>query len=858
MEKNRINKSILSFLLFIILGIFFGLGASLAGIYLYLIPNLPDIESLKEFELQTPLRIYSLDNKLIGEFGEKRRDPIRISETPPALIHAILAAEDDAFYEHSGVSVKSLLRAASELILSGEIQTGGSTITMQVARNFFLSRDQTFSRKFNEILLAIKIEQALSKEEILELYLNKIYLGNRAYGFKAASQAYYGKPLQQLSLAQIAMAAGLPKAPSTYNPIANPSRATIRRDWILERMLTLGKINQEDYNLAIKQPVTARYHGQSLDLNAPYIAEAAREKAIELFGEAAYTDGYKIYTTVDSRLQDAAQKAVISGLLEYDLRHGYRGPEQQLDPSQLEPLHDQTQAATNSEPSPDLVEQLGAVNLLPWIETLKAIPSYGGLQAGAVIRINKKSISVLDSFGNTVDITWENGLKDARPFITEDFAGKEPKTAAEIVKLGDIIRMHQDDKQQWHLSQVPKIEAALVSLHPDDGAIRSMVGGFDFDHSNFNRATQAERQPGSNIKPFIYAIGLENKLSPATVFNDAPIVSGSEGDEDWRPENSSGKFYGPTPLRKGLYLSRNMVSIRLVQRLGIDKTIRAMTRFGINTDQMPRNLSMALGTNVMTPMEVAVGYSTFANGGYKIEPYLVHHIRDRHDNILYQAEPNVAGSKSALTFSNQDKTPESTQQTSESNTATIDQESPAATAEQAQTNTSAAISVSLTEKKAKQIMDKRVAYLINSIMRDAIQRGTATRARSLGRSDLAGKTGTTNGPTDAWFSGYNSQLVTTTWVGFDNNKNIGRREYGGIAALPIWIKFMEVALDGVSDELPQRPYGIVRIRINPETGERVLESNPKGKYELFLQENTPAALDPGAIGLNSPATEELF
>jgi penicillin-binding protein 1A len=872
MEKFRINKKFLYFCLWAIISLFFGLGASLSGIYLYLSPNLPAIESLKDVELQTPLRIYSIDNKLIGEFGEKRRDPVNIDDAPQALIDAILSAEDDAFYEHSGVSIKSLLRAASELLLSGEIQTGGSTITMQVARNFFLSREQTFSRKFNEILLAIKIEQALTKPEILELYLNKIYLGNRAYGFKAAAQAYYGKGLQDLSLAQIAMVAGLPKAPSTYNPIANPSRALIRRDWILKRMLTLGKITTEEYEPATSEPVTARYHGQNLDLNAPYIAEAAREKAIELYGEAAYTNGYKIYTTVDSRLQDAAQKSVIKGLLAYDNRHGYRGPEQQLDPSLLEPLtQPQTENNANENTDKTKAQQVGAVNLIPWLEILKKIPPYGGLEPAAVVKIGDKSISALTALGNTVEILWENGLETARPFVNENFAGDPPKSPSKVVNLGDIIRIYKNEKDQWHLSQIPDIEAALISLSPDDGSIRSMVGGFDFDHSSFNRVSQAKRQPGSNFKPFIYAIGLENNMTPASIFNDAPIVVEDDGLEGaWRPENASGKFYGPTRLRKALYLSRNLVSIRLLRTLGLGNTIQAMEKFGMNPKDIPRDLSMALGSYVMSPLDVATGYTVFANGGYRVAPYLIHHIRDRHNEVLYTAEPVVVPGKDALLFTTQQESEqENSEPVADNQSESIINEDSTISIVQAITESNdqepapeQPIVVNLNTTEAKRVMDERIVYMMNSMLRDVVKRGTATRAKSLGRNDLAGKTGTTNGPTDAWFSGFNSHLVTTTWVGFDNNQKLGRGEYGGVAALPIWINFMEVALDGVPENLSAQPDGVITVRIDPETGERASPSNPNGIFELFLEENAPAELNAGAIanGINSnnPPPEELF
>lgn len=852
MEKFTINKKLLKFTIWSFLLVFMGLTAGLSGIYLLLSPNLPEIESLREVELQTPLRIYSIDNKLIGEFGEKRRDPISIDNSPQSLIDAILSAEDDGFYQHNGVDIKGLLRAVSQLLLSGGIQSGGSTITMQVARNFFLSREQTFSRKFNEILLALKIERYLSKPEVLELYLNKIYLGNRAYGVKAAAQVYYGLPLKQLTLAQTAMIAGLPKAPSTYNPIINPSRALIRRNWILKRMASLKKISPEELEAAVNEPVTARYHGQNLDLNAPYIAEAAREYALDVFGEEAYTGGYKVYTTINSKLQRTAQKSIVTGLLNYDKRHGYRGPEEQWDPTLLSTHSKPTQAPEVS------ANTHKEVDFTPWLAKLKQIPAYGDLEPAVVIQVDEKEISALTALGTTIHIEWKNGLSDAKPFINENVTGKPPKAAIDITSVGDVIRTYQDEEQQWHLSQTPEIEAAMVSINPNDGSINSLSGGFDFGRSRFNRVIQAKRQPGSNFKPFIYATGFENGLSPASTLNDAPIVEGA-----WRPENSSGKFYGPTRLRKALYLSRNLISIRLLRTIGIDKTIESIGRFGIDTKVIPRDLSMALGSHVMSPIEVATGYSVFANGGFKIEPYLVHHIRDRHDNILYKANPFVISNKAPLIFQattetlNTNPLVPALQSTTNNNETQVTSSTLSPTGNQKPK----AITVELESKPAERVIDERIAYIMNSVMRDVVKRGTARRAQILKRKDLAGKTGTTNGPIDAWFSGFNDSIVTTTWVGFDDNRKLGRREYGGVSALPIWIDYMKVALENVPDTIRPQPNGIVTIRVNADTGERARLSDPNGIYELFLEENAPAELqdiESITIDDNTVAPEDLF
>lgn len=847
------KKALLTFASWSLLTGLFGFIAVLSGTYLYLNPSLPNVETLKKVELQIPLRIFSADQQLIGEFGEKRRDPITFEEIPQSLIDAILSAEDDSFYSHQGVDIKGLLRAVSQLALSGSIQSGGSTITMQVARNFFLTRNQTFSRKFNEILLAIKIEQELTKEEILTLYLNKIYLGNRAYGVKAAAQVYYGKPVDQLSIAQLAMVSGLPKAPSTFNPIVNPSRALIRRNWILGRMHSLGKITQEEYDQAFAEPVTASYHGQKLDLYAPYVAEMARDYALELFGEKAYTGGYNIVTTVDSRLQAAGQEAVVNGLMAYTQRHGYRGPEKTLDINALEPIN--TAPATTEAPEP--LHSVGNMSLLPWLEELKQIPRYNKYYPAAVIRIDKQSFTAILSSGDIATVNWENGLSKSRKYVNENLSSPPVTTADKIVKLGDVVRLYQEDKnpedKTWYFAQVPHAEAALTALDPNNGAIKTIVGGFDFNHSSFNRAHQAKRLPGSNFKPFIYSIGLENQLTAASIFNDAPIViEDSSLENTWRPENAGGKFYGPTRLRKALYLSRNLVSIRLLRNIGIDAAINGLDRFGIDKDTLPRDLSIVLGTYVMTPLEVATGYTVFANNGYRVEPFLVDSITDNQGNLLFKATP--------LTV-----TPEETlnEEPAKGPLLTNNSQLLGATSITPITSSSTSLDIASQAKgirPAPRVMDERVTYIMNSILRDTVAKGTAKKAQVLKRTDISGKTGTTNGPTDAWFSGYNQHLVATAWVGFDNNSKIGKREYGGTAALPIWIDYMRDALEDIPDELPPQPNGIVTVRIDADTGEATTPDNPDGIDEIFLEENVPEALTENtSIDVDTSITpEDIF
>lgn len=841
-----------------------GAGSSLcllAGMYLYLSPQLPAVDSLKDVKLQTPLRIYSQDKKLIAEFGEKRRNPIKFEEIPQNYIDALLAAEDDNFFEHGGVSIKGLLRAAAQLATTGRRASGGSTITMQVARNYYLSRRKTFARKFNEILLALRIEQELTKQEILELYVNVIFLGNRAYGIKAASQVYYGKPLADLSLAQIAMIAGLPKGPSSMNPIANPSRAVERRDWILGRMLELGKIDNTAYTQAIAEPVTAEYHSSSVDVNAPYVAEMARAKAIELFGLDAYTEGYKIYTTINSRLQNKAQEAVIAGLINYDERHGYRGPEQQwpLLPRMSADTTNEDETNSESEDShPSNQAAPEPVDFTSWTEQLANIPVYGDITPAAVISVKEQSATVLLEDGQQITLGWEQGLKTAAPYINESAVGARPDSARETLNPGDVIRLRQQDGI-WQLSQVPAAQAALISLSPVNGAVVSLVGGFDFNQSHFNRVTQAKRQPGSNFKPFIYTAALENGMTAATIINDAPFVVEDETLEStWRPQNDGGRFDGPTRLRRALYRSRNLVSVRILREIGISNAINGMHRFGFNEADLPRDLSLALGSHGLAPMDIANGYAVFANGGYRVKPFLIERIVDYDANIVYEALPETVCKTCDATPSETEALPEE----SAFNAPYAIEGDPFELS--FETKRLLGLLEPRDFPRAAKVLDDRVAYIMDSILQDVIRKGTGVRAKALGRGDLAGKTGTTNGPNDAWFTGYNGDLVTTTWVGFDQFSPLGSREYGGSAALPIWIDFMRTALEGKPETPRAQPEGIVTVRIDPETGMRARAGDPDAIFEIFRKENAPTDTGDESPTRQTPydtestITEELF
>ncbi len=770
-----------------------------AGVYLYLSPKLPAVDSLQDIQLQIPLRVFSRDGVLIGEFGEKKRTPVTYEQVPPDFIHAILAAEDDTFLEHHGVDLTGLLRAASELASTGSIRSGGSTITMQVAKNYFLSRERTFTRKFTEIMLALQIDQKLSKQEILELYVNKIYLGNRAYGIGAAAQIYYGKSIDQLELAQLAMIAGLPKAPSSFNPLVNPERALERRNWILTRMNKLGYIDAEELEQAQIAPITASLHGDRLELTAPWVAEMARAQMVRRFGSDAYTNGYRVFTTIDSKLQAHANQAVLKGLLAYDSRHGYRGPESRF-----------------SSPKGSGDENLP---LADWQSRLADMSIIGGQQAAAVIKVDAKSISVLVANGDTIALPWSAGLSDARAKVTEDRLGKEPQTAADLFAAGDVVRISQH-QGKWRLGQVPEAQAALISLRPEDGAVIAMVGGLDFQQSKFNRVIQAKRQPGSNFKPFLYAAALENGFTAASIINDAPVVFEDDRLEaTWRPVNASGRFYGPTRLRKALYLSRNLVSIRLLRLVGIKPTIDYVTQFGFKSRDLPKDLSLALGTLTISPMELVRAYAVLANGGFLVKPYVVAEIQDINGNTLFNAEPTVACDSCKPDSQNEDE-------------AVV---------------------------PAKRVMDPRTHYLMNSMLKDVITRGTATKAKALGRSDLAGKTGTTNGPTDAWFSGYNRDVVTTVWLGFDQNEQLGKKEYGGTAALPIWMDFMEFALEGKPQHDWEQPNGMTMIRIDPVSGLLARPGQDDAIFEIFRTDLAPTEYaDTGFGGSNSGAGDELL
>jgi penicillin-binding protein 1A len=735
---------------------------ALAATLIY--PELPSLESLTDYRPKVPLRVYSEDGYLIGEFGEERRAFVKIEHVPQSLKQAILAAEDERFYQHGGVDTLGILRAAIANVSSGSFKEGASTITMQVARNFFLSSEKTATRKLSEALLAIKIEHNLTKDHILELYINQIYLGQRAYGFAAAAQVYYGKPLNELNVAEMAMLAGLPKAPSRYNPFANPKRATARQQYVLRRMHDLRFIDDNAYQAALNDHSKLRQSRQIRDLAADYVAEIIRQAMYERYKDDIYSSGLKVYTTILKKNQEAANAAILQGILDYDRRHGYRGPEKIVHPQPTE----------GDEAN--------------WMDkALDDIEGFNGLIPAVVTQSNPQKVSVHAKTGENLDITGD-GLAQVQKMLND----KDPEKR--LIKPGAIVRIIRTG-DSWRIAQLPQVESALVALDPANGAVRALIGGFDFNRNKFNHVTQAWRQPGSSFKPFIYSAALEKGYTPATMIDDDPIsISALEtgSGSSWEPKNFDGKYEGPMRLRTALTKSKNMVSIRILQSIGVSYAQDYITRFGFSPKDHPPYLAMALGAGSVTPWQMAGAYATFANGGYRVKPYLISKIVDNRGHVIEQSKPQVAG------------------------------------------------------QDAQRIIDGRNAFLMTSIMQDVARIGTAAKARQLGRNDLAGKTGTTNNQVDAWFAGYNPTQVAIAWIGFDRPHSLGNNETGGQAALPIWINYMAPILKDVPDVPYAVPEGISSIKINPKTGTRV-DNDDEGIYEYFYHEFPPPEGDKSLI-----------
>ena len=717
-------------------------------------PNLPSLEILTDYRPKIPLRIYTADGHLIGEFGEERRAVVRIQEVPEVMKQAILAAEDERFYQHGGIDALGVLRAAASNLIGGGKKQGASTITQQVAKNFFLSSEKTYARKLYEALLSFKIEANLSKDQILELYIKQIYLGQRAYGFGAAAQIYYGKALKDITPAEAAMLAGLPKAPSAFNPVVNPKRARLRQQYVLRRMRELGFIDNKQHEEAVKQALIIKRDTNEFAVHAEYVAEMARQMAAERFPEEVYSRGLKVYTTITRNDQEAAYASMRRGVLDYDRRHGYRGAETYVEMSNIK--SDQDEALD---------------------EILQDFSDSPDLHPAVILQADAKQIRAYRRGGETLTITGD-GLKLAAKMLDD----KAP--ANKRLRRGAIIRVQTDDKNNWRITQMPEVEAAFLSTDPQTGAIRSLVGGFDFNRNKFNHATQAWRQPGSSFKPFIYSGSLEKGFTPASIIEDSPISfpAAVTGSQAWEPKNYDGKYEGPMRMRTALAKSKNMVSIRLLQASGVHFIQDYATRFGFDADKHPPYLTMALGAGSVTPWQMVTAYSVFANGGYRIQPYIVSEIRDERDQLLAQAQPVKAGDESLL------------------------------------------------------VIDPRNAYVMDSMLRDVTIYGTAARASAtLKRRDLAGKTGTTNEHVDAWFCGYQQTVVGCSWVGFDQPKNMGGGETGGTTALPAWIGYMAKVLKDVPESFLPQPSGLVAVD-NQSAGKGPAK-------EVFYKENVPATME---------------
>lgn len=775
-------------------------GLALGAAYWLISPRLPSVDTLKDVRLQVPLKVISADDQLIATFGETKRTPVRIQDVPDQLKHAFLAAEDADFYSHRGIDLGGILRAVWLTVSTGSKHVaGGSTITQQVARMFFLSSEVSYTRKLSEIFLAFRIESALSKDEILELYLNKSFFGHRSYGIAAAAEFYYGKSLAQLTLPECAMLASIPKFPSTGNPLSRPQRALERRGYVLGRMLENRFITQAEFESATREPDLAQAHEAPVEVDAPYFAELVRQEAIEHLGNNALTDGYVVRTTLNSGYQEAANRALRDALMGYDQRHGYRGAEAHVDLGA---------DAAPTECSVALSDYRALAGLYPGIVTETAK--------------DKATVCMSDGLSAVVELS---AIAWARPHLDEDRRGAAPKSVSDVLKRGDIVRLARDSEGNWKLSQIPAAEAAIVALNPEDGAIESMVGGFSFLRSKFNRVTQSSRSPGSGFKPFLYSAAFDHGFTPASVLNDAPVVfpDPSKPDGVWMPKNDDDTFQGPMRLREALVKSVNLVSVRLLDAIGVRYAREFITRFGLPLNQIPENLSMALGTAAVSPIAMARGYAVFANGGFLVDPYMITQIADRDGNVVFRATPPVA-------CTNCDGRQAAAVSTSAPSSATSAL-NPVGTA-------TAATPVAPGQPNlATRTVDPRNAYLVTSMMRDVVRRGTGSAAMVLKRNDFAGKTGSTNDHRDAWFTGFNAKIVVSCWVGFDDFSSLGRGEFGAKAALPMWIDFMRMATKGMPEQPFDMPAGISRVRIDPSSGLLAAAGDPGAILEVMKAED---------------------
>lgn len=805
------------------------LGAgSIYGLYRYIEPQLPDVATLKDVRLQIPMQVYSADGELIAQYGEKRRIPVTLDQIPPEMINAFIATEDSRFYEHHGIDPVGIFRAASVALFSGHASQGASTITQQLARNFFLSPERTLMRKIKEAFLAIRIEQLLNKNEILELYLNKIYLGYRAYGVGAAAQVYFGKTVDQLSLSEMAVIAGLPKAPSTFNPLYSMDRAIARRNVVLSRMLSEGYITQAQYNQARSEPIDANYHAPEIAFSAPYLSEMVRQEMYNRYGESAYEDGYRIYTTITRKVQQAAQQAVRNNVLDYDMRHGYRGP--------ANVLWKVGETAWDSKKITD---------------TLKALPTYGPLLPAVVTSANPQEATAALADGTSVSLRME-GMRWARPYRSDTQQGPTPRKVTDVVQTGQQIWVRQVDNDWW-LAQVPEVNSALVSLNPQTGAVLALVGGFDFNQSKFNRATQALRQVGSNIKPFLYTAAMDKGLTLASMLNDVPISRWDAGaGSDWRPKNSPPQYAGPIRLRQGLGQSKNVVMVRAMRAMGVDYAAEYLQRFGFPAQNIVHTESLALGSASFTPMQVARGYAVMANGGFLIDPYFISKIENDQGGVIFEAKPKIACPECDIPviYGNTQKSDVLENTNVEEVAVSQEQQNSAVPMPELEQANQALVAQNGTQEYAPHVINTPLAFLIKSALNTNIfgepgWMGTGWRAaRDLKRRDIGGKTGTTNSSKDAWFSGYGPGVVTSVWIGFDDHRrDLGRTtasgaikdqisgyEGGAKSAQPAWDAYMKAVLEGVPEQPLTPPPGIVTVNIDRSTGQLASGGNSREEY----------------------------
>ena len=801
-------------------------------------PQVPAASTYQNYRHEAPLRVYSADGALLGEFGERRLIPVRLENVPMDFRNALINTEDKRFYEHSGIDYISLANDTIRLVLNPTgVRTGASTITMQLAKNVSLSLEQTFVRKFKEMLLAIKIEQELTKDEILELYINIAPFGKRAYGAQAAAYTYYGKPLDELDVAQLAMLAGIPKRPEAGNPINGPEWAVRRRNLVLRRMFEQGSIDRPAYEAARAAPITAAVHQREIDLPAPYVAEWARQELEGRYGTDIYHLGYEAFTTIDSALQASAIRALRGGLIDYDRRHGYRGPEDRVQ-TDVDPLaivafesartlaesasvvETETAEELRAETAEDAVaDTLTDPRLPAYLAALEDVLPSGDLLPAVVTRVGEKEFSAITGDGVEAVVAWE-GMRWARPHIDANYTGAAPKTAADVVAVGDLVRLQMFDGA-WRLAQIPEISGAIVALRPSDGAVMALSGGLDFARSQYNHALQAARQPGSGFKPFIYSAALANGVTPASIFVDAPLVFEDQTlEQAYRPRNDDNQFSGPMPLRRALYRSRNLVSIRVLLEVGVGATLDHVGRFGFDTRNFPRNAQLAIGggTMAVTPIAMARGYAMIANGGYAIEPHVVGRVTTQMgEPVLEPRYPEVCA----------------------------DCEERAADREGAEPDD---------RVPATQAVDGRNTFILHSMLKDVVKRGTGRRAMELERNDLAGKTGTTNDAADTWFNGFAEDLAATVWVGFDDYRPVGRNEYGSTTPLSIWIDFMRDALADTPETTRPQPEGVITMKIDPATGRAARPAQEGAVFEYFLEEFAPTEDGSGRF-IRPPADE---